>query len=86
MDIENQVYIENPMNIEVIPVAKVVGLEVMGEVLVEQKRETINSFCSKLNYFASISIAMFFLISLLAGLIIFMIWFSSPKSLGTPDD
>lgn len=91
MDVENHMdgeipmYVENPMNVEVIPLAQVVGPEVMGEVLIEPKRETNHSRCDKLNYYISTSVSVVFMLSLLGGLITFMIWFLSPNSLGATD-
>jgi hypothetical protein len=91
MDVENHMdgeipmYVENPMNAIVMPVAEVVGTEVMGEVLVEPKRETNNSCFDKFNYYVSTSVSLLFMLSLLGGLITFMIWFLSPNSLGAPD-
>lgn len=49
MDVENQediddtTYVENPMRVEIMPVAEVVGIEVISEVLIEQKRNSENS-------------------------------------------
>ena len=42
-DIDNTTYVENPMRVEIMPVAEVVGIEVISEVLIEQKRNSENS-------------------------------------------
>jgi len=39
-DIDNTTYVENPMRVEIMPVAEVVGIEVISEVLIEQKRNS----------------------------------------------
>jgi hypothetical protein len=42
-DIDDTTYVENPMRVEIMPVAEVVGIEVISEVLIEQKRNSETS-------------------------------------------
>ena len=89
-DIERPTFVENPMNVEIIPVAEVVGIEVLAEVLVEQRpkpqTQTQLSFYEKIYYYLSMSAIMFFMLSILGGLILFMVWFCNPRTLGDPND
>jgi hypothetical protein len=86
MDIENPINIEVIPVAEVIPLAEVVRIKVMSKVLVEPKRETNNSFCNKLNYFAFTSVSVLLMISIVGGVITFMIWLACPNLLGAPNE
>jgi hypothetical protein len=99
-DVEVPVYIENPMNVVSVPVAQVVGIEVMGEVLVEsrpklqpqrqpqseQSEQSQLGFNEKINYYISTCVALSCMLSILGGLILFMIWFCNPRALGDTND
>ena len=94
-DVEVPVYIENPMNVVSVPVAQVVGIEVMGEVLVEsrpkpqrqpQSEQSELGFNEKINYYISTCAAVSCMLSILGGLILFMIWFCNPRVLGDTND
>ena len=91
-DIERPTFVENPMNVEIIPVAEVVGIEVRGEVLVEQRPKPQPepqpelSIYEKISYYASMSTAILMMLSILGGLILFMVWFCSPRTLGDTTD
>ena len=98
MDVENHEHIdhsmdiENPMHVEIMPVAEVVGIEVRGEVLVEQRPKPQPepkpelSIYEKVSYYLSISTAILMMLSILGGLILFMVWFCSPRTLGDTTD
>jgi hypothetical protein len=85
MDDEISEYIENPMNVIIVPVAEVVGVEVMGEVLVESKRNTNHTCIDKLKTYAFICISGLIMISAFGFVAILVILFLSPKTLGVPD-
>ena len=42
-DIDAPTFVENPMCVEIMPVAEIVAIEVISEVLIEQKRNSENS-------------------------------------------
>jgi hypothetical protein len=92
VDIERPTFVENPMNVEIMPVAKVVGIEVRGEVLVEQRPKPQSepqpelSIYEKISYYLSMSTAIILMLSMLGGLILFMVWFCSPRTLGDQND
>jgi hypothetical protein len=91
-DIERPTFVENPMNVEIIPVAEVVGIEVLAEVLVEQRPKPQTpplshlGFYETINYYVSMSTAILLMLSILGGLILFMVWFCSPRTLGDTTD
>jgi len=90
MDEENIIYFQNPMNlnIEVVPVAHVVGIEVMGEVLIETKtkQKNRNSCIEKLEYYTVMTMGLIILLSFFAGIAILMLWVSDPSFLGLSKD
>jgi hypothetical protein len=90
MNVENHIYVENPMNAVFIPVAEVVGIEVMGEVVIEPKRKTNRDSCfDKFKNIVAIIVPVLFMFSLLCGLIAFVIFLLAPKILESreePDD
>jgi hypothetical protein len=100
MDVENNenidpsMDIENPMLVEIMPVAKVVGIEVNSEVLIEPKRQrelesrniTPQTFCEKLRFWSELSVILILGFAVLAGIILFLVWLISPNIFGTIDD
>jgi hypothetical protein len=99
MDVENQediddtTYVENPMRVEIIPVAEVVGIEVISEVLIEQKRNSENSensdtnpvtltFNQKLWFWFNFGGAFFICLAFLTGFILLLVWFNDPEVFG----
>jgi hypothetical protein len=89
-DIDHSMDVENPMNVEIIPLAEVVGIEVRGEVLVEErpKPQTLTqlSFYEKISYYVSMSTAILLMLSILGGLIMLMVWFCNPRILGDTNE
>jgi len=95
-DIERPTFVENPMNVEIIPVAEVVGIEVLAEILVEQRPkpqpepqrqpQVELSFYETINYYVSMSTAILMMLSILGGLILLMVWFCSPRTLGDTNE
>jgi hypothetical protein len=87
MDVENNEDIENPMLIEIMPVAKVVGIEVNSEVLIEPKRQRESesrniipqTFCEKLRFWSEISVVVILGFAVLAGFIVFLVWLITPN-------
>lgn len=102
MDVENQediddtTYLENPMRVEIMPVAEVVGIEVISEVLIEQKRNSENSnnsennstntltltFNQKLWFWCNFGGALFICLAFLTGFILLLVWFNDPELFG----
>jgi hypothetical protein len=97
-DIDYSLDIENPMHVEIIPIAEVVGIEVLAEVLVEQRPkpqpepqrqpqlELETSFYETISYYVSMSTAILMMLSILGGLILLMVWFCSPRTLGDTNE
>jgi hypothetical protein len=92
-DIDNTTYVENPMRVEIIPVAEVVGVEVISEVLIEQKRNSENSesistntvtltFNQKLWFWFNFGGALFICLAFLTGFILLLVWFNDPEVFG----
>jgi hypothetical protein len=87
MDVENNENIENPMLIEIMPVAKVVGIEVNSEVLIEPKRQRESesrniipqTFCEKLRFWSEISVVVILGFAVLSGFIVFLVWLITPN-------
>jgi|LauGreDrversion2_2_1035103.scaffolds.fasta_scaffold315957_1 uncharacterized protein YuzE len=87
MDVENNEDIGNPMLIEIMPVAKVVGIEVNSEVLIEPKRQRESesrniipqTFCEKLRFWSEISVAVILGFAVLSGFIVFLVWLITPN-------
>jgi len=89
-DIDHSMDIENPMLVEIMPVAKVVGIEVNSEVLIEPKRqrepESRNiipqTFCEKVHFWIEISVIVIIGFAFLAGFILFLVWLIHPNIFG----
>uniref|UniRef100_A0A6C0L872 Uncharacterized protein n=1 Tax=viral metagenome TaxID=1070528 RepID=A0A6C0L872_9ZZZZ len=95
-DIDDTNYVENPMRVEIMPVAEVVGIEVISEVLIEQKRnsedsensESINTntltltFNQKLWFWFNFGGALFICLAFLTGFILLLVWFNDPEVFG----
>jgi len=87
MDVENNEDIENPMLVEIMPVAKVVGIEVNSEVLIEPKRQRESesrniipqTFCEKLRFWSEISVVVILGFAVLAGFIMLLVWLITPN-------
>jgi len=90
--IDHSMDIENPMHVEIIPLAEVVGIEVIGEVLVEQRPkpqtqpEVEISFYETISYYVSMSTAILMMLSILVGLILLLVWFCNPRILGDTNE
>jgi hypothetical protein len=92
MDVENHedTYVENPMCVEIIPVAEVVAIEVISEVLIEQKRNSENSdtntvtltFNQKLWFWCNIACSFLFCLAVLSGFVLLLVWLNNPKVFG----
>jgi hypothetical protein len=90
-DIDHSMDIENPMLVEIMPVAKIVGIEVNSEVLIEPKRqreqESRNippqTFFDKLRFWSEMSVVVIIGFAGLAGFMLFLIWFVDPNIFGT---
>ena len=92
-DIDDTTYVENPMRVEIMPVAEVVGIEVISEVLIEQKRNSENSetnntntvtltFNQKLWFWFNFGGAFFICLAFLTGFILLLVWFNDPEVFG----
>jgi hypothetical protein len=95
-DIDDTTYVENPMRVEIMPVAEVVGIEVISEVLIEQKRNSENSensennntntvtltFNQKLWFWCNFGGAFFICLAFLTGFILLLVWFNDPEVFG----
>ena len=87
MDVENNEDIENPMLVEIMPVAKVVGIEVNSEVLIEPKRQRESesrniipqTFCEKVRFWSEISVVVILGFAVLAGFIMLLVWLITPN-------
>jgi hypothetical protein len=92
-DIDHFMDIENPMIVEIMPVANVVGIEVNSEVLIEPKRERESesrniipvTFCEKLRFWSEMCVFVLIGFAFLAGFILFLVWIISPNIFGTDD-
>jgi hypothetical protein len=90
-DIDRSMDIENPMLVEIMPVAKVVGIEVNSEVLIEPKiqrepesRNLIpQTFCEKVYFWSEMSVIVIIGFAVLAGFILFLVWLIDPNIFGT---
>jgi hypothetical protein len=93
-DIDPFMDIENPMLVEILPVAKVVGIEVNSEVLIEPKRQrepesrnitcqTSQTLCEKLRFWSEMSVIVIIGFAVLAGFILLLVWFIDPHIFGT---
>lgn len=90
-DIDHSMDIENPMLVEIMPVAKVVGIEVNSEVLIEPKRQRESesrniipqTFCEKVRFWSEISVVVIIGFAFLAGFILFLVWLINPNIFGT---
>ena len=92
LDVEIITYVENPMNVEIVPVAQVIGIEVLGEVLFEtrpkpqpQQQQSQLSCYEKINFYASMTAVILFMLLILGGFVLFMIWFCNPHTLGASE-
>jgi hypothetical protein len=91
MDVENNEDIENPMHVEIMPVAKVIGIEVNSEVLIEPKRERElenrniipETFCEKVRFWSELSGIILIGFAFLAGFVLFLVWLINPNIFGT---
>jgi archaellum biogenesis protein FlaJ (TadC family) len=96
MDVENienidhSIDIENPMLVEIMPVANVVGIEVNSEVLIEKRqresesRNTIpQTFCEKFSFWSEIYVLVIIGLAFLAGFMLFLVWLVNPNIFGT---
>ena len=95
-DIDDTIYVENPMRVEIMPVAEVVGIEVISEVLIEQKRNSEDSensesistntltltFNQKLWFWFNFGGALFICLAFLTGFILLLVWFNDPEVFG----
>ena len=87
MDVENNEDIENPMLVEIMPVAKVVGIEVNSEVLIEPKRQRESesrniipqTFCEKVRFWSEISVVVILGFAVLAGFLMLLVWLITPN-------
>jgi hypothetical protein len=90
-DIDHSIDIENPMLVEIMPVANVVGIEVNSEVLIEPKRQRESesrniipeTFCEKLRFWSEICVVVIIGLAFLAGFILFLVWLTNPNVFGT---
>jgi hypothetical protein len=90
-DIKNNEDVENPMLIEILPLAKIVGIEVTSEVLIEPKRQRESedrniiplTFCEKVHFWSEISFVIIIGLAFLAGFILFLVWIIDPNIFGT---
>ena len=84
--------VENPMCVEIMPVAEVVGIEVISEVLIEQKRNSENSensentvtltFNQKLWFWCNIACSFILCLAVLSGFVLLLVWLNNPKVFG----
>lgn len=86
-DIDHSIDIENPMLVEIMPVANVVGIEVNSEVLIEPKRQSESeipqTFCEKFSFWSEIYALLIIGLAFLAGFILFLVWLINPNIFGT---
>jgi len=94
MDVENHevidhsIYIDNPMRVETMPVAKLVGIEVFSEILIEPKRDSEESvpepltFYKKLWFWFNFGGAFLICLALLTAFVLFLVWLNNPEVFG----
>lgn len=102
MDVENHedigpnTYIENPMCVVIMPVAEVVGIEVISEVFIEQKRNSEDSedsensnintvtltFNKKLWFWCNIGVTIIMCLAVLTGFVLLLVWLNNPEVFG----
>jgi hypothetical protein len=80
--------VENPLHVEIMPVAELVGIEVISEVLIEPKRETHTmnettpTFIEKVWFWFEFGGVILIGLGVLAGFVIFLVWLTSPNIFG----
>ena len=83
--------IKNPILVEIIPIAKVVDIEVNSEVLIEPKRQRESesrniipqTFCEKLYFWSEMFVVLIIGFAFLAGFILFLVWLINPNIFGS---
>ena len=85
----------NPMHIDIVPtlvpIANEVGIEVMGEPVIEPKIERIpennnntnRSRCSNILDWAYICFLILLILGILGGFVILMVWLNDPRLFGS---
>jgi hypothetical protein len=92
-DIDPSLYVENPMRVETMPVAEVVGIEVISEVLIEPKRNSDSennengntvtlTFYQKLCFFFNVGFMILICLAFLTGFILLLVWLNDTELFG----
>lgn len=89
-DIDPSMYVENPMRVETMPVAEVVGIEVISEILIEPKRNSDNetsntitlTFYQKLRFWFEVGFMILICLAFLTGFILLLVWLNDTELFG----
>jgi hypothetical protein len=74
--------VENPLHIDIIPIANLVVLEVEGRPVLDPERKLVCETCEKVCDYIKLGGAILLLIGLWGGFFLFMIWFYKPSVFG----
>jgi hypothetical protein len=86
VDVETDFNVENPLHVDNIPVANLVVIEVEGDPIPEPKSTPIRDACVKLWDYIQLCGAVFMLLAMLGGVMLFLVWLYNPYVFGNVDD
>ena len=84
MNLNMNTDIENPLHVEIIPLAEIVNhrLEVEGQIVVETIKKEY-TYCDRIRFYIELSGIILLGFGILAAFILFLIWIYNPDIFGT---